>query len=154
MELAIRERINDALKVAVKAQDKRRTSTLRLINAAIKDRDIASRTDGRNAGVPDAEVLAILAKMIKQRDESVTMYEQASRLELAQQEREEIEIIRDFLPKQLCEEEITTACQAVISELGAGGLKDMGRIMGTLKERHPGQMDFGKASKTVKELLG
>lgn len=153
MEVVIRERINDALKSAVKSQDKRRMGTLRLINAAIKDRDIASRTDGRNGGVPDAEVLAILAKMIKQRNESITMYEQAGRLELAQQEQEEIEIIMDFLPKQLGDDEVTSACQAAIAELGADGLKDMGRIMSVLKEHYTGQMDFGKASRTVKELL-
>jgi len=153
MEVVIRERINDALKSAIKAQDKRRMGTLRLINAAIKDRDIASRTDGRNGGVPDAEVLAILAKMIKQRNESITMYEQAGRLELAQQEQEEIDIIMDFLPKQLGDDEVNSACKAAIAELGADGLKDMGRIMAVLKEHYAGQMDFGKASKTVKEML-
>lgn len=153
MESALRERINDGLKDAVKTQDKRRMSTLRLINAAIKDRDIAMRTDGRNGGVPDAEVLAILSKMIKQRDESVITYEEAGRLELAQQEQEEIEIIRDFLPKQLDEAQVAQACEEVIAELGAEGLKDMGRTMGALKERYAGQMDFGKASKIVKGLL-
>lgn len=153
MESAVRGRINDALKEAVKSQDKRRMSTLRLINAAIKDRDIASRTDGRNGGVPDAEVLAILAKMIKQRDESAATYEQAGRLELAHQEQEEIEIIREFLPRQLDEAEMTAACQEMISELGCAGLKDMGRTMAALKERYAGRMDFGKASKIVKGLL-
>jgi hypothetical protein len=153
MPESIRDRINNALKEAIKAQQKLRMSTLRLINAAIKDRDIASRTDGRNQGVADAEVLAILAKMIKQREESADTYEQAGRLELADQERQEIVIIRDFLPRQMSEEEVRAACQAVVAELGAEGLKDMGRTMAALKERYPGQMDFGRASKLVKEYL-
>jgi hypothetical protein len=153
MPESIRDRINNALKEAIKAQQKLRMSTLRLINAAIKDRDIASRTDGRNQGVADAEVLAILAKMIKQREESADTYEQAGRLELADQERQEIEIIRDFMPRQMSEEEVRAACQAVVAELGAEGLKDMGRTMAALKERYPGQMDFGRASKLVKEYL-
>jgi hypothetical protein len=153
MESAVRERINDALKVAVKAQDKTRMSTLRLINAAIKDRDIASRTDGANGGVPDSEVMAILAKMIKQRDESAVTYEEAGRLELAEQEKDEIVVIREFLPKQLDDAEIASVCEEVIAELGAKGLKEMGRTMGALKERYAGQMDFGKASKVVKGLL-
>lgn len=154
MESDLRECINTALTGAVKAQEKTRMSTLRLIKAAIKDRDIASRTDGRNGGVPDQDVLAILAKMIKQRDESAATYEAAGRLELAQQETDEIGIIREFLPKQLSEAEVTSACEEVIAELGASGLKDMGRTMGVLKERYAGQMDFGKASKIVKDLLG
>ncbi|MGI9416031.1 MAG: GatB/YqeY domain-containing protein [Hyphomicrobiales bacterium] len=149
----MRERINTALKEAVKSQDKIRMSTLRLINAAIKDRDIASRTNGKSEGVGDAEVLGILAKMIKQRDESAVTYEQAGRLELSEQERNEIVVIQEFLPKQLNEDEIAAACRQVVEDLDAGGLKDMGRTMGALKERYSGQMDFGKASKTVKGLL-
>jgi len=150
---SIRERINDALKGAVKAQDKVRMSTLRLINAAIKDRDIACRTDGPNKGVDDAQVLGILAKMIKQREESAKTYESAGRLELAQEERDEIEVIREFMPKQMGEDEIRKACESMVAEINADGLKDMGRTMGALKERYAGQMDFGKASKVVKELL-
>jgi len=153
MNEPIRERINSALKEAVKSQAKIRMSTLRLINAAIKDRDIASRTNGESEGVDDAEVLGILAKMIKQRDESAVTYEQAGRLELAEQERDEIEVIKEFMPKQLNEDEIAAACQKVVQDLDADGLKDMGRTMGALKERYSGQMDFGKASKTVKGLL-
>ena len=153
MNEPIRERINTALKEAVKSQVKIRMSTLRLINAAIKDRDIASRTNGESEGVDDAEVLGILAKMIKQRDESAVTYEQAGRLELAEQERDEIEVIKEFMPKQLNEDEITAACQKVVQDLDADGLKDMGRTMGALKERYSGQIDFGKASKTVKGLL-
>lgn len=127
-------------------------STLRLVNAAIKDRDIAARSNGRES-VSDGEVLEILAKMIKQRRESIKMYEEAGRLELAQGEREEIDIITSFMPKQLNEEEIDKACQDVVKEIGAEGLKDMGRVMGTLKERFAGQMDFAKAGALVKELL-
>ncbi len=153
MAESIRERINSSLKDAIKAQEKTRMSTLRLITAAIKDRDIAGRTAGRDAGVPDTEVLAILAKMIKQREESAVTYEEAGRLELAEQERSEILVIRDFLPTQLDDDEINSACEAVVQELGADGLKDMGRTMGALKERYAGQMDFGRASKIVKELL-
>ncbi len=150
----IREQINVALKDAVKSQDKVRMSTLRLINAAIKDRDIAGRTNGHAEGVGNAEVLEILAKMVKQRRESASTYEEASRLELAQRELAEIEIISDFLPRQLDSEQMETACKTVVEELDATGLKDMGRTMGALKERFSGQMDFGKASGVVKKLLG
>ena len=127
-------------------------STLRLVNAAIKDRDIAVRTSGEER-VSDSEVLDILAKMIKQRRESVKTYEEAGRLELAQGEQEEIDIISSFLPKQLGDEDIKEACREVVGEIGAVGLKDMGRTMGTLKERYAGQMDFAKAGAIVKELL-
>ncbi len=149
----MRERINAALKEAVKAQDKRRMSTLRLINAAIKDRDIAARgSSGENVG--DAEILEILARMIKQRRESAKAYEEAGRLDLAEQEREEIEIIQSFMPPQLSDEEIERAVGEVVDELGAAGLKDMGRVMGALKKRYSGQMDFAKASVVVKKHLG
>jgi uncharacterized protein YqeY len=148
----MRERLTDALKDAMKAQEKRRTSTLRLITAAIKDRDIAARSAGKDR-ISDADILEVLAKMIKQRRESVTIYEEAGRLELAQQEQEEITIIEAFLPQQLSDDEILTAVKGVIVELGAVGLKDMGRIMAELKGRHAGQMDFGKASGMVKKIL-
>lgn len=148
----MREQISEALKQATLAQEKRRISTLRLIMAAIKDRDIAARGSGQD-GVSDEEILQILAKMIKQRVESAETYEQAGRLELAEQEREEIEIISSFLPRQLDEKEMTDACRQVVQEVGAAGLKDMGKCMGALKERYPGQMDFGKASKLVKDIL-
>ena len=150
----IRERINLALKDAVKAQDKARISTLRLINAAIKDRDIAARTTGNSDGVGDAEVLEILSKMVKQRREAATTYEEAGRLELAEQETTEISIIFDFLPRQLDSEQMEAVCKEVVGELGASGLKDMGRTMAALKERFAGRMDFGKASAVVKKLLG
>lgn len=148
----MREQINAALKAATLAQDKRRMSTLRLINAAIKDRDIAARGSGKDA-VSDDEILQILGKMIKQRQESAQTYEQAGRLDLSSQEREEIEIIQSFLPRQLDDSEVESACRQVVQEVGAAGLKDMGRCMGELKERFAGQMDFGKAGKVVKDLL-
>lgn len=148
----MREKINSALKEAMKAQDKRRVSTLRLVNAAIKDRDIAMRSNGKD-GVKDGEILDILSKMIKQRRESAQTYEEAGRLELASQERDEIEIISDFMPRQLGEDEIRSAVEEVMAELGCEGLKDMGRTMGVLKERYSGQMDFAKASALVKETL-
>jgi uncharacterized protein YqeY len=121
----MREKINTALKEAVKTQDKRRMSTLRLISAAIKDRDIAARTKGQSDGVSDAELLEILSKMIKQRRDAITMYEEAGRLELAAQEQEEIAIIEDFLPRQLAEDEIRNACEAAVTNTGAQSLKDM-----------------------------
>ena len=154
MTAPVREAINGALKEATKAQQKRRMATLRLMTAAIKDRGIQNRTAGKGDEVEETEVMEILAKMIKQRRESADTYEGAGRLELAEQEREEIVIIEEFLPKQLSEEDVVAAVGEVISELGAEGLKDMGRTMGALKERYAGQMDFGKASALVKEKLG
>ena len=148
----MREQIAQALKTAVKAQDKRRTSTLRLIHAAIHDRDIAHRGAGKDP-VNDEDVLLILAKMVKQREESARLFEEGNRLDLASQERDEIEIIRDFLPKQLGEDAVKMACQQVITEVGADGLRDMGRCMNALKDRYPGKMDFSKASGIVKTLL-
>ncbi|MEO0961664.1 MAG: GatB/YqeY domain-containing protein [Pseudomonadota bacterium] len=148
----MRDMFKAALKDALKAGDKRRLATLRLITAAIKDRDINARSEGKDA-VSDAEILQILAKMIKQRRESATTYEEAGRLELATQEREELEIIEGFLPTQLGEAEVEAACKEVIAELGADGLKDMGKCMGVLKDKYAGQMDFAQASKAVKDLL-
>lgn len=148
----MRDMFKASLKDALKAGDKRRLATLRLITAAIKDRDINARSEGKDA-VSDAEILQILSKMIKQRRESAATYEEAGRLELATQEREELEIIESFLPKQLGEDEVETACREVIADLGADGLKDMGKCMGALKEKYAGQMDFAQASKAVKELL-
>lgn len=148
----MRERINDSLKQAIKAQDKRRVGTLRLITAAIKDRDIAARSAGRDA-VSDTDILEILAKMVKQRQESAVTYEDAGRPELANQEREEIVIIQDYLPAQMDEEAVNAAVKAVVAEIGAESLKDMGRTMAALKERYTGEMDFRKANLVVKELL-
>ena len=149
----LRDKFGASLKDAVKSKDKRRVSTLRLINAAVKDRDIAARTSGDDQGVSDEVILDILAKMVKQRDESVRTYQEAGRMELAEQEAEEIEIIREFLPKQLSQAEVDAACEAVIDEIGASSLKDMGRCMGALKERFAGRMDFARAGAIVKERL-
>jgi uncharacterized protein YqeY len=148
----MRDVLAQALKDAVRAQDKRRISTLRLIQAAIQDRDIANRGTGKDP-VSDEEILAILAKMVKQREESAKAFEEGNRLELAAQERDEIVIIRGFLPVQLGEDAVKLACQQVISEIGADGLRDMGRCMSALKEKFPGKMDFGKASGIVKTML-
>lgn len=153
MSQSLRESIKQGLVEATKSQDKRRMATLRLIQAALKDRDIAGRTDGRDAGVSDAEILDVLSKMVKQRRESAGIYEEAGRTELAQQEREEIEIIESFMPKQLSDAESAAAVEAVIKETGAASIKDMGRVMGELKKRHAGQMDFAKAGTIVKERL-
>ena len=148
----MRDKIAEALKTALKSHDKRRISTLRLINAAIQDRDIANRGAGKDP-VSDDEILQILAKMVKQRQESAKAFEEGNRLELAEQEREEIAIINDFLPRQLGEDAVKQACRQVVEEVGADGLRDMGRCMNALKEKFPGKMDFGKASGIVKDLL-
>jgi uncharacterized protein YqeY len=148
----MREIIDAALKDALKTQDKTRISTLRLIRAAIQDRDIVHRGAGKDP-VTNDEIMQILAKMVKQREESAKAFEEGGRLELAEQERNEIAIIRDFMPKQFGEEEVRQACQKVITEVGAEGLRDMGRCMNALKEKYAGQMDFSKASGVVKGLL-
>jgi uncharacterized protein YqeY len=148
----MRETITAALKHATKLQDKRRISTLRLVSAAIKDRDIAARTAGKTQAT-DAELLDLFAKMIKQREESQKIYADAGRAELAKQEGEEIEIIREFLPKQFSNKEMEKAIAAAIAESGASSVTDMGKVMAALKARFAGQMDFGKASAAVKELL-
>jgi uncharacterized protein YqeY len=140
------------LKDALKGGDKRRVSTIRLIQAAIKDRDIAARGAGKGP-VNDEEIMQILAKMVKQRDESARIYEEANRLELAEQEREEIAVIRSFLPQQLGDDQVRQLCAKVISDVGADGLRDMGKCMAVLKEQYSGQMDFAKASGVVKTLL-
>ena len=144
---------SESLKSAIKAKDNRRVSTLRLILAAIKDRDIAVRSDGRADGVSDDEILGILQKMIKQRRESIAHYEQGARLELAEQEQEEIDVIQDYLPAQLSDDEMKTVVTEVLAEIGAEGIKDMGRAMGVLKERYTGRMDTSKASLLVRQLL-
>jgi len=148
----MREILATQLKDALKSGDKRRVSTIRLIQAAIKDRDIAARGAGKGA-VNEEEILQILAKMVKQREESARIYEEANRIELAQQEREEIAVIKSFLPKQLDESEVQQLCAKVVAEVGGGGLRDMGKCMAALKERYPGKMDFSKASGVVKSLL-
>lgn len=151
----LREKIDTALKAAMKARDEKlRVSTLRLVNAAIKDRDIAARSEDRCDGVTDDEILAILTKMVKQREESAETYEKASRLELAEQERAEIAVIREFLPRQLSDAEVEEAVKGVIAEIGASGLKDMGKAMAALKARYAGAIDFGKAGALMKKALG
>ncbi|MBU2328593.1 MAG: GatB/YqeY domain-containing protein [Alphaproteobacteria bacterium] len=148
----LRDTLANSLKEALKAKDVRRTSTVRLIQTAIKDRDIAHRGTGKDP-VSDDEIMQILMKMMKQRDESARIYAENNRPELAAQEREEIEIIKSFMPEQLPEEKVRELCAAVINETGAQGLRDMGKCISTLKERYSGQMDFGKASGVVKDLL-
>lgn len=149
----LRDRLSTALKDALKAKDARRVSTLRLILAALKDRDIAARSEGNAKGIGDDEILNMLQKMIKQRRESIALYEQGGRLELAQQEQEEIDIIQEYMPRQLSEEEMEAAARNYIAEIDAKGIKDMGRTMAGLKERYSGRMDFGRASSVVKRLL-
>jgi len=150
----MRDRLKNNLKDAMRAKDAARLSTLRLISAAIKDKDIAARVEGRNDGVSDADILAILSKMIKQRQDSVTAYEEAGRLELAEKESAEITVIQEFLPRQLTEAEVTAAIEKIIAKVGATSIRDMGRVMGALKAKYGGQMDFGKAGAAIKGLLG
>jgi uncharacterized protein YqeY len=152
--MTLRERLTSGLKEAMKAKDTGRLSTLRLINAAIKDREIAARGTSEDAVVGDPEVLGILGKMVKQRQESVRAYEEGGRLELAEKERSEIVIIEDFLTRQLNEEESVKAVEKAISETGADSIRDMGKVMGALKAKYTGQMDFSKAGGLVKAQLG
>ena len=147
----LRDEINNALKDAMKASDKRRVSTLRLVNAAIKDRETRG---AERVTLTDAEILEVMGKMIKQRQESLDIYEKAGRPELAAQEREEIDIISSYLPKHLSDIEAGEAISSLIKELEAATLKDMGRTMAALKERFSGRMDFSKAGAMVKKLLG
>lgn len=151
--MTLRNRVSDALKEAMKAKDAVRLSTLRLINAAIKDRDIARRGEGKEDGVGDAEVLQILGKMVKQRNESARAYEEGGRLELAEKERAEIVVIEDFLPKQLTDEEVDRAIAKAVKSTGAESIRDMGKVMGELKARYTGQMDFGRVGSMVKDRL-
>ena len=137
----------------MKAGDKLRLSTLRLISAAIKDRDIAARAEDRCEGCEEPEIMSLLQKLVKQREESAETYEKAGRLDLAEIERDEAEIVREYLPKPMDDAEIAEAAQSVVDELQASGLKDMGRVMGELKARYAGRMDFGKASARIKDLL-
>lgn len=150
----MRDELNVAVKTAMREKDKERLSTLRLVNAAIKDRDIAARSEGNMDGISDDDILGLLAKMIKQRNDSATAYKDADRPELEAQERAEIKIIEEFLPKQLNDAEVEAAVAATIADLGADSIRDMGKVMGALKGTYAGQMDFGKAGATVKALLG
>jgi hypothetical protein len=153
--MSLREKINDGLKEAMKSGDKRRVSTLRLMNSAIKDKDINSRTEGHASGLtPDAGLTELFAKMVKQRQESIAVYEQGGRPELAEAEREEIAIIQGFMPKQLSDDEAKAAVAEVIKTVGAASVKDMGKVMAELKAKYAGQMDMAKAGGIVKSLLG
>ncbi|MCV2869622.1 GatB/YqeY domain-containing protein [Defluviimonas sp. WL0002] len=152
--MIMRDRIAAALKDAMKSRDADRLSTLRLINAAIKDKDIAARGEGGEGAVGDAEVLAILGRMVKQRQESARAYEEGGRLELAEKEQAEIKVIEEFLPRQLSDDEVTSAIDAAIAETGAATIRDMGKVMAALKARYTGQMDFGAAGPRVKDRLG
>ena len=152
--MLLRDRLQTALKEAMKAKEADRLSTLRLINAAIKDRDIAGRgEEGAAAEVPEAEITAILAKLIKQRQESARVYEEGGRLELAEKELAEVKVIQEFLPRQLSPEEIAAALDAAVSETGAGSIRDVGKVMAALKAKYAGQMDFGAVGALVKARL-
>lgn len=149
----LRSRLNDALKDAMKAKDSLAVSTLRLILAALKDRDIAGRSKGNSDGISEDEILEMLQKMVRQRRDSIDMYSKGGREELAEREASEIAVIERFLPQALGEDEMRAAIDTVVAELDASSIKDMGRVMAELKQRFAGQMDFGKASAIVKELL-
>jgi uncharacterized protein YqeY len=148
----MRDEISESLKIALKARDQRRTSTLRLINSAIKDKDIAIRQEARGPATNE-EILVILQKMVKQREESFAIYAQAGRADLATVEKEEIDILNEFLPKGLSDAEVDAAIAAAIASTGAEGPKDMGKVIGQLKADYPGRIDFGKASAKVKAAL-
>ena len=148
-----RQQLSDALKTAMKAKDVCRISTLRLILAALKDRDIAARSGDNPDGISDADIFAMLQTMIRQRREAIELYKRGKRDDLATQGAEEIAVIESYLPRQMSEDEVAAACTGMVGELQAAGLKDMGRVMATLKSRYPGGMDFAKASGVVKGLL-
>jgi uncharacterized protein len=150
----LRERFSEALKTAMKEKDQRTVSTVRMALAKLKERDIEARGKGNQGGIADAEIQQMLQGMVKQRRESIELYEKGGRKELADQEREEIAVIERFLPQQMGEAEMEAAIRAAIAETGAAGPKDMGRVMAALKERHAGTMDFSKASPVAKRLLG
>ena len=151
--MSLRDKISTELKAAMKAKDGTRLATLRLINAAIKDRDIAARGEGKSGEIGDSELIAVLTRMVKQRRDSARAYEEAARLDLAEKENAEIAVIETFLPKQMSEAEIAKAIDAVIAETGASSLRDIGKVMGALKQRHAGTMDFAKAGAVVKQKL-
>jgi len=149
--MSIRESLMADLKTAMQAHDKETTGTLRLINAAIKDKDIAARTEDSREGISEDQVMALFQTMIKQRRESAKIYRDGGRPELAEKEEAEIVVIEKYLPKQLSEDEIKAAVKAAVAEVGAESVKDMGKVMGVLKAKYAGQMDFGKAGAIVKD---
>lgn len=156
--MSLKSRIAEDLKEAMRAKDATRLSTLRLINAAIKDREIAQRgaadSDAAEAGLGEAEILGILGKMVKQRQESARAYDEGGRIELAEKERQEIAVIEQFLPRQMTDEEVATAVDAAIAEAGATSIRDMGAVIGALKAQYTGRMDFGTVGPMVKARLG
>lgn len=149
----LRQRLSDALKEAMKARDQRAVSTLRMVLAQLKDRDIAARPSGNSAGIGEGEIEEMLLKMVKQRQESITLYKQGNRPDLVQQEEEEIAVIERFMPKQLDAAELAAAVDAAVAETGARTIKDMGKVMARLKERFAGRMDFAKGGQLVKQRL-
>ena len=151
--MSIRDDLNTALKESLKAKDQVAMSTIRLINAAIKDRDIAARTNGNDDGIAEAEILSLLQSMVKQRQESSKTYRDADRPELADREEAEITVIEKFLPQQMSEDEMSAAIDAIIADIGAKDIKDMGKVMGQLKAKYAGQLDMAKAGGAVKAKL-
>jgi uncharacterized protein len=153
--MALRDQLIEDMKSAMKAGDKRKLGTIRLMTAAIKDKDINTRTDGHESEkVSDATIMDVFAKMVKQRQDSIAAFEQGGRAELAQQEREEMEIIQSYMPKQMSDVEAKAAIQGIIAAVGAASVKDMGKVMAELKAKYSGQIDMGKAGGVVKSLLG
>jgi uncharacterized protein YqeY len=150
----LREAFTERLKAAMRAKDTRTLSTVRLVMAGLKERDVAARGTGNLSGIADPEILRMLQAMVKQRRESIALYRQGNRPELAQQEEEEIAIIESFLPRQMSDDEIAAAATAAIADTGATGVKDMGRVMAALRERHAGTIDLARAGTAVKQLLG
>lgn len=152
--MSLRDQLQTALKEAMKAKEADRLSTLRLVNAAIKDRDIASRGDGGPEEIAEGDILSVLGRMVKQRQESARAYEEGGRLELAEKELAEIRVIEEFLPRQLDAAEVEAAIAAAIAEAGATSIRDMGKVMGALKAKYTGQMDFGAVGPRIKDRLG
>jgi uncharacterized protein len=150
----LREAFTERMKTALRAKDTRTLSTVRLILATLKDRDIAARSDGERPQIPDAEIMRMLQGMVKQRRESMALYQQGNRPELAEQEAEEIAVIESFLPQQMNDAGTEAAAKAAIADTGAAGIKDMGKVMGALRERHAGVIDLARAGTIVKQLLG
>lgn len=151
--MALREALTTAMKEAMKAKDAKRLGTIRLVLAAIKDKDIAGRTEESREGIADDEILSLLAKLVKSREDSIVLYKQGGRQDLVENEEAEIAVIREFMPKQLDDAETTAAIDAAIAETGAAQLKDMGKVMGVLKAKYSGQLDFGKVGGLIKAKL-
>lgn len=149
----LREKLNNDVKEAMKSREQERLTTLRLVVAAIKDREISERVQGVSEPLQDKDIIQILTKMVKQRDESARVYEEGGRLDLAERERREIALLQDYLPKQMTEEEIKEAIEDVIQEVSAESIKDLGKVMGALRDKYAGQMDFAIANRILKERL-